>query len=98
MNVILIKIQKIINEQKRLLKFFEFFESSKFIDVFIVNNDNDDDNDNIFRFVTKNIEFFDFNYNNKLTTIESSLKNINDETIFRDVHIFVNRVKNFVDT
>ena len=98
MNVMLIKIQKIINEQKRSSKFFEFLESSKFVDVFIVNDDNDDDNDDISRFVTKNIDFFYFNHDNKFATIESSLNNTNDEILFRDVYIFVNRIKNFVDT
>ena len=75
-----------INEQKKLSKFFELFESSKFVDVFIVNNDNNDNNDDTFYFVVKNIEFFDFNYNNKFATIELLLNNINNETIFRNVY------------
>ena len=61
-------------------------------------NDDDENNDDIFRFVTKNIDFFDFNYENKSIFTNALLENINDETIFRDVHVFIDRTKNFVDT
>ena len=99
MNTMLDKMQQIINDQQDVVEFVESAKqskqskSSKSIDLV-------DDNivDDFNRFVIKKLKFFDFNYDDKSTSIDSSLENINENTIFRDVHVFVNRIKNFVNT
>jgi uncharacterized protein YecA (UPF0149 family) len=99
MNTMFDKMQQMINDQQNVTEFVESIEqfeqskSSKFVD-FVDDNIVDDFN----RFVIKKLKFFDFNYDDKSTSIDSSLKNINEKTIFRDVHVFVNRIKNFVNT
>ena len=70
--------------------FFDFFIDDENIDdVFDIDNNDD-------RFNSKKINFFNFLLNNKFAFIESSMKHINDDTIFRDVYLFITRVKNFV--
>ena len=67
---------------------------------FSIDNENIDDvfdidnNDN--RFNSKKINFFNFFLNNKSVSIDSSMKHINNDTMFRDVYLFITRVKNFV--
>ena len=92
------RMQQMINDQQDVVELVESTKqseqskSSKSIDLV-------DDNivDDFNRFVIKKLEFFDFNYDDKSTSIDSSLKNINDDTMYRDVHVFVNWIKNFVN-
>ena len=93
---------QMINDQQNVIEFVESTKqskqskqskSSKSID-FVDDNIVDDFN----RFVIKKLKFFDFNYDDKSISIDSSSKNINENTIFRNVHVFVNRIKNFVNT
>ena len=102
MNTMFDRMQQMINDQQNVIEFAESTKqskqskqskSSKSID-FADDNIVDDFN----RFVIKKLKFFDFNHDDKSASIDSSLKNINENTIFRDVHVFVNRIKNFVNT
>ena len=68
-----------------------FIDDDDIDDVFDIDDNNDDQ-----RFNSKKINFFNFLLNNKFAFIESSMKHINDDTIFRDVYLFITRVKNFV--
>ena len=70
--------------------FFDFFIDDENIDD-VFNIDNNDD-----RFNSKKLNFFNFFLNNKFDFIDSSMKHINDDTMFRDVYLFITRVKNFV--
>ena len=105
MNTMLDRMQQMINDQQNVIEFAKSTEQSKqseqskqlkssesvdFVDDNIVDDFN--------RFVVKKLKFFDFNYDDKSTSIDASLENINENTIFRDVHVFVNRIKNFVNT
>ena len=98
-NTMLDKMQQMINDQQNVVEFVKSIKQSKqsklskSIDLI-------DDNivDDFNRFVIKKLKFFHFNYDDKSASIDSSLKNINENTIFRDVHVFVNRIKNFVNT
>ena len=55
------------------------------------------DNNNDSRFNSKKIYFFNFHFNDKTSFIDASMKYISDNTMFRDVYLFITRVKNFVD-
>ena len=57
-------------------------------------NDLNDDDD-IFRFQSKKLNFFNFTYQNKSFFETSTLKNFSEKTIYRDVFIFIDRVKHF---
>ena len=48
-----------------------------------------------FRFVSKKLDFFNSRYQNKTATETSALKNIDENTIYRDVHVFIFRTKNY---
>ena len=60
------------------------------------NNNAINNNDFTFRFLLKKLDFFDLIYESKTTFIKKSIKNINEKIIYRNVHIFVNKIKNFV--
>ena len=46
------------------------------------------------RFITANVDFFDLFYNDKLSDIVLDIKYTNKDIYFRDVTIFINRIKN----
>ena len=92
-------MQQMINEQICQSKFTKLLDSFKLFDFINDDNENNDENnDEIFRFVTKNIDFFDFNYENKSIFTNVLFENINNETMFRNIHVFVDRTKNFINT
>ena len=66
-----------------------FIDDENIDDVFDIDNNDD-------RFNSKKINFFNFLLNDKFVLIDSSMKHINDDTMFRDVYLFITRVKNFV--
>ena len=83
-NIVFVKMQKIINcEYFSLL--FDLNSN--------VNAINAVNNNNIFKskFQIKKINFFDFKYNEKNVFNELSLKNINKNIIYRNIHIFTKR-------
>jgi hypothetical protein len=48
------------------------------------------------RWITSNIEFFDLMYDNKSTFIENFIEHVEKSIYFRNVHLFLKRVKNVV--
>ena len=104
MQTILTRIQQKINVNSRQ-KLFEFSNSSKFVDVVdVVDIDKIDEIafDNEQRFVVirtiNDIEYFDSTYENEKN---NSIVNVDRYIYYRDVFIFVDRLKNlkknFVD-
>ena len=55
-------------------------------------------NDNTFRFQSKKLNFFNFFYQNKSTSKIFSFENTNENIIYRNVYIFINRIKQFIET
>ena len=104
MQTILTRIQQMINVNSRQ-KLFKFSNSSKFVDVVDVVDIDEIDKiafDNEQRFVIirtiDNIEYFDSTYENEKN---NSIVNVDRYIYYRDVFIFVDRLKNlkkkFVD-
>ena len=94
-NIMLIKIEKMIASQTRQSKqvdFNDFVDSSDSSESF---DDNDNDN-NTFRWQSIDFEFFDSYYEDKFFVIASSMTHFDKNVIFRDVHVFVNRVKELI--
>ena len=48
------------------------------------------------RWNSKEFEFFDSNYDNKLINIELTIEYINKETYFWNVYLFIKRVKDLI--
>ena len=59
-------------------------------------NDNDD-NDNS-QFQSKHLNFFDSFHDDKSVIIDAIMKFISENIVFRDVHLFMTKAKNFVVT
>ena len=57
-------------------------------------NDNDDNDNN--QFQSKHLDFFDSFHDNKSVIIDATMIFISESIIFRDVHLFMIRAKNFV--
>ena len=73
------------NQQKSI-------ESLDSLDSF--ENDNDD-NDNS-QFQSKHLNFFDSFHDDKSVAIDAAMKSTSENIVFRDVHLFMTRTKNFV--
>ena len=58
----------------------------------------DEQKKNTRRFNFKKVNFFNFKYKKLNANESATMKNINDDTIFRDVYLFVNRIKNYINT
>ena len=74
--------------QQRSVESFDSFDSSE--------NDNDDNDNN--QFQSKHLDFFDSFHDDKFVIIDAIMKSINESIVFRDVHLFMIRAKNFVVT
>jgi hypothetical protein len=48
------------------------------------------------RWVATNLEFFDSIYDEKILATTKSMQHAKKNTFFKDVHLFIDRVKNFV--
>ena len=48
------------------------------------------------RFLNSNVEFFDFFYDKKSSNIKIDIKYKEKKTYFRDVLVFINRIKNVI--
>ena len=64
--------------------------SSKFSELFEV-VDNDDE-----KWISQKVNYFDFFYDNKTTIIDEFMKHVDKNIYFRDVHMFVDRIKNVI--
>ena len=74
--------------QRNQQKLVESFDSS---DSF---EDDNNDNDNN-QFQSKHLDFFDSFHDNKSVTIDAIMKFISENIIFRNVHLFMIKAKNF---
>ena len=63
-----------------------------------LNELNDVNIDDTSRFQSKKLNFFNFTYQDKSIFDVSTLKNFEKKTIYRDVFIFINRIKHFAIT
>ena len=61
--------------------------------VFTTNVDN---NQFIIKFSFKKLKFFDHKYDKKTTTKNKFIENTIEKTIYKNLHIFVNRIRNFI--
>ena len=87
MNAMFGKVQNMINQIRR--------QSSSVL--FNFENDNATNNSGFTsRFLSKKLDFFDSVYESKTTFMKKSMKNISEEIIYHNVHVFVNKIKNFV--
>ena len=91
---VLQQFQQQLTQMQNQSNSIESLNSSKSIDE----NDNNNDDNNNFQFQSKYIKFFDSHYNKKIVIIEALMKHINESIVFRDVHVFVIKVKTFVVT
>ena len=55
-----------------------------------------DDNKNNERWNVQKINFFDFHYDEKIVVIAFAMKHVNKNIYFRDVHVFIEKVKNMI--
>ena len=69
-------------------------ESVESLDSSDSSEDDNDDNDNN-QFQSKHLDFFDSFHDNKSVTIDATMKFTSESTIFRDVHLFMIKAKNF---
>ena len=95
MNIMLTKIKEMIASQTRQSKQVDFNDSIDSSDSSEFFDDNDNDNDTS-RWQSIDLEFFDSYYENKFFVIVSSMTHFDKDVIFRDVHVFVNRVKELI--
>ena len=72
--------------------------SFSFDDNFVKINATKNNNDKHSRFQFKKLKFFDFKYDEKTTFEVAFLKNINEKIVYRNVHVFINCVKDFAQT
>lgn len=72
---------------------FKLLESFKPLKLLNNNNIHEDINKD-FRFNVENIKFFNLNYDEKFAVIEDFIIHIKKNTYFRNVYIFINRIKN----
>ena len=56
-------------------------------------NQNENNNNNDQRFYVNDINFFDFYFDKKSTSTNSSINNFEKNYIFRNVHVFLNQIK-----
>ena len=95
MNIMFIKIEKMITSQTRQSKQIDFNDFVDSSDSSELSDDNDNDNDT-FRWQSIDFEFFDSYYEDKFFVIVSSMTHFDKDVIFRNVHVFVNRVKKLI--
>ena len=74
--------------QQKSIKSFDSFDSFE--------NDNDNYDNN--QFQSKHLDFFDLFYDDKFVIIDAIMKFINENIVFRDVHLFMIKARNFVVT
>ena len=58
-------------------------------------NANVDNNQFIIKFSFKKLKFFNYKYDKKTTTKNEFIENTFKKTIYKNLHIFINRIQNF---
>ena len=66
------------------------------LDAFDANATAINDNNKTLRFLNSNVGFFNFFYNKKSSNIKVEIKYKEKKTYFRDVLIFIDRIKNVI--
>ena len=61
-------------------------------------NANVDSNQFTIKFSFKKLKFFDHKYDKKTTTKNEFIENTFEKTIYKNLHIFINRVRDFTQT
>ena len=61
-------------------------------------NANVDNNQFTIKFSFKKLKFFDYKYDKKTTTKNEFIENTFEKTIYKNLHIFINRIRNFIQT
>ena len=69
-------------------------KSAESFDSFDSSEDDNDDNDNN-QFQSKHLDFFDSFHDDKSVTIDAAMKFTSENIVFRDVHLFMTKAKNF---
>ena len=90
-NIIIRYVRNNLLNQKSLnsLNLFENLEASRINAIFNKNNETS-------RFLNNDVGFFNSFYDNKFNNIKTKMKSIRKKTYFRDVFIFINRIKNVI--
>ena len=70
---------------------FDSFENLEIFKINVVINNN-----NISRFQINNVKFFDSFYDEKFNDIKTNIKHVEKNTYFRNVIIFINKIKNVI--
>ena len=93
MIIMMTRIQQMINQNQStiVIDFANSQEKREFFETTITVDEAIDTS----RFVSKKIDFFNSRYQNKTTTKTFALKNIDENTIYRDVHVFIFKIKNY---
>ena len=73
---------------------FDSFDNSKKSEILKINVAID--NNNFSRFQINNVKFFDLFYDEKFNDIETEIKYIEKNTYFRDVIVFIDKIKNVI--
>ena len=74
--------------QQKSAKSFDSFDSFE----------NDNDNNNNSQFQSKHLDFFDSFHDDKSVIIDAIMKSTNENIVFRDVHLFMIKARNFAVT
>ena len=61
-------------------------------------NANVNNNQFTIKFSFKKLKFFDHKYDKKTTTKNEFIKNTFEKTIYKNLHIFISRIRNFIQT
>ncbi len=85
-------IWKLSNQDSLSFESLKSFESTDSTDL----ADDDDENDHCNRWNSTEVRFFDFMYNDKFMHTDDFLKHSDKKTYFRDVHLFIEHVKNIL--
>ncbi len=85
-------IQELSNQDDLSSESFESFESTDSTDL----ADDDDENNHCNRWNSTEVKFFDSMYNDKFMHTDDSLKHSGKKTYFRDVHLFIECIKNIL--
>ena len=72
-------------------------KSTESLDSFDLFENDNDDNDNS-QFQSKHLDFFDSFHDDKSVIIDAAMKFTNENIVFRDVHLFMIKAKDFVVT
>ena len=83
-----IVFRNLLQETKKSSNFFDFIEPFDSADEIV-----DVENAQRAQWNSKNINFFDFNHENKLVFINQTVKHFNKNIYYKNVHVFIEKIK-----